>query len=79
VFALAEILISFLRMCGRYRRTASEEELARLYQNSDPEADGTEHPQAGEGERRDVMQRRRSTSRVLPKLPPQAQETALIN
>jgi len=25
------------------------------------------------------MQRRRSTSRVLPKLPPQAQETALIN
>jgi hypothetical protein len=40
-----------------------------------------EYPQAGGGmgERRDVMQRRRSTSRVSPKLPPQAQETALIN
>src|SRR4029077_7212598 len=31
MFAPAGILISFKRMCGRYRRTTSEEELARLY------------------------------------------------
>jgi hypothetical protein len=39
-----------------------------------------EYPQpGGEGEPLALMQRRRSTGRVLPKLPPQAQETALIN
>jgi hypothetical protein len=31
MFAPAGILISFRVMCGRYRRTTSEEELARLY------------------------------------------------
>src|ERR1700757_5550414 len=31
MFAPAGILISFRVMCGRYRRTTQEEELARLY------------------------------------------------
>jgi len=31
MFALAQILTSFKIMCGRYRRTTQEEELARLY------------------------------------------------
>jgi putative SOS response-associated peptidase YedK len=40
MFAPAEILISFQSMCGRYRRTTSEEELAQALPHSDPETDG---------------------------------------